>query len=484
MAIVEEDHMVEDRMVEDQELTEEANKKSLDLSALKGVKKVKEIKEAKEVKKVKEDNRDSEGSKVKEDNKDNRDSEDSKVKEDNKDRECSFSIEERKRVLEALLFVSNKPIGLSMMVSAFGFDEKNNPLVFNKEIEETLESYKADLEEQNRGYRLSSVSGGYQLRTSKEMKPFLQNTIKARTFRLTGPTLETLAIVAYKQPITKSQVDDIRGVDSSHLIRGLMDKDLLAFAGKSELPGKPMIYKTTTRFLEIFGLRNLNELPSLSEIEALIPEGIGNEEEQEKGQEEDTLSQLTGKLSEDGGDSYSVSEEEHDKIMGELSQISTSTEFFEEEKKREREKRNLEKAEGIREALMVGEEISGRDKKWLERFDEKMKMGEESSSEKVSEEASLEEASEEASLEEASLEEASEEASLEEASEELSEGSSEESSEDSLEEALKEAVEIKAKGEAKGEAEGEDKGEARDEDEVGDEDEIKDEVRTIDPLTP
>ena len=356
-----------------------------------------------------------------------------------------------------------------MMVSAFGFDEKNNPLVFNKEIEETLESYKADLEEQNRGYRLSSVSGGYQLRTSEEMKPFLQNTIKARTFRLTGPTLETLAIVAYKQPITKSQVDDIRGVDSSHLIRGLMDKDLLAFAGKSELPGKPMIYKTTTRFLEIFGLRNLNELPSLSEIEALIPEGIGNEEEQEKGQEEDTLSQLTGKLSEDGGDSYSVSEEEHDKIMGELSQISTSTEFFEKEKKREREKRNLEKAEGIREALMVGEEISGRDKKWLERFDEKMKMGEKSSSEKVSlekvslekvsseevssEEVSSEEVSKEASSEKISLEEASEKASLEEVSEELSEGSSEESSEDSLEEALKEAVEIKATGEDKGEAE-------------------------------
>jgi hypothetical protein len=76
-------------------------------------------------------------------------------------------------------------------------------------------------------------------------KPFLQNTIKAKTFRLTGPTLETLSIVAYKQPITKSQVDDVRGVDSSHLIRGLMDKDLLTFTGKSELPGKPMLYKTT-----------------------------------------------------------------------------------------------------------------------------------------------------------------------------------------------------------------------------------------------
>jgi len=291
------------------------------------------------------------------------------------DRECPFSIEERKRVLEALLFVSDKPIGLSQMVSAFGFDSDEKPIVLNKEIEEVLKNYKEDLEKENRGFRLNSVSGGYQLRTSEDMKPFLQNTIKARTFRLTGPTLETLAIVAYKQPVTKSQVDDIRGVDSSHLVRGLMDKDLLAFAGKSELPGKPMLYKTTTRFLEIFGLRNLNELPSLSEIEALIPEGIGDEEEKE----EQTLSQLTGKLSEEAEDSYSVSEEEHDKIAGELSQITTSTEFFEQEKQRERERKELEKAENIREALMVGEEISDRDKRWLERFEEKLNASEEDS---------------------------------------------------------------------------------------------------------
>ena len=318
---------------------------------------------------------------MKEDQKTEIKTKDKEVKEDQLDfssleenRECLFSVEERKRVLEALLFVSDRPIGLSQMISAFGFSDKDQPLVLNKEVEEALTEYKAELEEQNRGYRLNSVSGGYQLRTSEEMKPFLQNTIKARTFRLTGPTLEALAIVAYKQPITKSQVDDIRGVDSSHLIRGLMDKDLLAFAGKSELPGKPMLYKTTTRFLETFGLKNLNELPSLSEIEALIPEGMGNEEENEE--EKKTLSQLTGKLSEEIKDSYSVGEEEHNKIVGELSKISTSTEFFEEEKRRERERKELEKAESIREALMVDEKVSERDKRWLERFDEKIKIEE------------------------------------------------------------------------------------------------------------
>lgn len=286
------------------------------------------------------------------------------------ERECPFSIDERKKVIEAVLFVTDKPTGLSQIANAFGMDDNDSPLITHKEVEEALDEYKLDLEEENRSFRLKIVSGGYQLRTSEEMKPFLQNTIKAKTFRLTGPTLETLSIVAYKQPITKSQVDDVRGVDSSHLIRGLMDKDLLAFAGKSELPGKPMLYKTTSKFLEVFSLRSLSELPSLSEIEALIPEGIGMEDEKE---EEQTLSQLTGKLSENSEDSYSVSEEEHDKIVGELSVISTSTEFFEEEKKREKDRKEQEKAENIREALMVGEEVSTRDQNWLVRYDEKIK---------------------------------------------------------------------------------------------------------------
>ena len=90
-------------------------------------------------------------------------------------------------------------------------------------------------------------------------------------------------------------------------------------------------------------------------------------------EEEQTLSQLTGKLSENSEDSYSVSEEEHDKIVGELSVISTSTEFFEEEKKREKDRKEQEKAENIREALMVGEEVSTRDQNWLVRYDEKIK---------------------------------------------------------------------------------------------------------------
>ena len=299
--------------------------------------------------------------------------------EDTEERECPFSMTERKKIIEGVLFVSDKPVGLSALVSAFGEEESANgaelkPIVLNREIEEALDEYKADLENENRAFRLVTANGGFQLRTSEELKPYLQNTIKARSFRLTGPSLETLAIVAYKQPVTKSQVDDVRGVESSHLMRALMDKDLLAFAGKSELPGKPMLYKTTPKFLEIFGLRNLNELPSLSEIEALLPDGIGNEEEEE---DKETLSELAGKLSETFDGSYSVGEEELGKISDELSDISTSSEFFEQEKKREKEKREQEKADDIRERIMLDDDVSERDKKWLARFDEKQSQDDE-----------------------------------------------------------------------------------------------------------
>jgi len=339
---------------------------------------------------------------------------------------CSVDLETRKRVVEAVLFVSDKPVGLTTFTAAFSEDE----VVKKTHIREALEAFEEDLEEHNRGFRLHQVDGGYQLRTAGDLKEYLQNTIKARSFRLTGPSLETLAMVAYKQPCPKSSIDEIRGVDSSHLIRALMDRNLLAFAGKSELPGKPMLYKTTSKFLEVFGLRSIKELPSLSEIEALLPNGIGDEEE-----EKETLSDLAGKLGEDFEGSYSASEEELGKINDQLSTISTETEFFEQEKQREKERKELEKAENIREALMVGEEVSTRDQNWLVRFDEKMAAQEEgSNSENL--EASKDDLSEEA------LEEAEVLADLEAAeAEDLEEGVPAELSEEARVEAEERAAE-------------------------------------------
>ncbi len=286
------------------------------------------------------------------------------------DVECPFSLEQRLRVLEAVLFISDKPVGFSTLMAAFGEEVED---LRKAHIKEALDALEENLIEMDRGFRLHKIDGSYQFRTAEDLKEFLENTLKARSFRLTGPSLETLAMVAYKQPCTKSQIDEIRGVESSHLIRALMDRGLLSFAGRGELPGKPMFYKTTSKFLEVFGLRNIKELPSLSEIEALLPDGIGGEEEEEK----ESLSELAGKLKENFEGSYSVGEEELGKINEQLSSISTETDFFEQEKIREKERKELEKAENIREALMVGEEVSTRDQNWLNRFDEKMNAAEE-----------------------------------------------------------------------------------------------------------
>jgi segregation and condensation protein B len=176
--------------------------------------------------------------------------------------------------------------------------------------------------------------------------------------------------VAYKQPLIKHEIDEIRGVESGHLLRALMEKGLVNFEGKSDLPGKPMLYATTKKFLEIFGLRNLKELPTLSQIDELLPEGMTEEEAKP------TLSSVTDAMSQTiGSASYSEGEDELMKITDQLGSISTSSDFFEQEKVRQRQKRDEEKAQNIREAIALNEEVSNRDKNWLARYDEALMMG-------------------------------------------------------------------------------------------------------------
>ncbi len=218
---------------------------------------------------------------------------------------------------------------------------------------------------------MEEVGAGFQLRTKMDNMEFLKRTLKAKQFRLSGPALEVLAIASYKQPLVKSEIDEIRGVESGHLLRALMEKGLVSFEGKSDLPGKPMQYGTTKKFLEIFGLRNLKELPTLSQIDELLPEGMNEEEVTDKA----TLSQLTDSLSQQIGSSYSDGEEELNKIADQLNVITTSSDFFEQEKERQRLKRESERAQGIRDALMMNEAVSNRDKNWLARFEEALQSG-------------------------------------------------------------------------------------------------------------
>lgn len=261
-------------------------------------------------------------------------------------------------IVESSLFSTDKPVSVAVIKQAF-----KGTNVRSKEIRSALMRLQTEYIETPRGFTLQEVAGGFQLRTKVDNMKYLRQSVKARPFKLSGPALEVISIVAYKQPVTKAQIDEIRGVESGHLLRALMEKSLLTFGERSDLPGKPMFYETTRKFLEIFGLRNLQELPSLHEIDQLIPEGIGDVEEKE------TLSDLTGQLSQAIGTTYSEAEDELLKITDELTNISTSSEFFEDEKRRQREKRDAERAQDIREALAVGEPVDEKDKRWLERFE-------------------------------------------------------------------------------------------------------------------
>lgn len=267
-------------------------------------------------------------------------------------------------IIESILFASDRPVGLASLKAVF-----KGTNIKTEKIRRALDRFAVELAGARRGVTLEEVPGGFQLRTKADNLQFLSRTLKSRSFRLSGPALEVLAIVAYKQPIIKSEIDEIRGVESGHLLRALMEKALVNFAGKSELPGKPMQYETTKKFMEIFGLRNLKELPTLSQIDELLPEGIGEEDNKP------TLSQVGDSLAQEASTVYSQGEEELQAITGQLAEITTSSDFFEQEKLRQKQKRDSEKAQSLREALMLGEEVSTRDRNWLQKFDEAQLVG-------------------------------------------------------------------------------------------------------------
>ena len=274
--------------------------------------------------------------------------------------------EQVESIIESILFASDRPVSLASIQMVF-----KGTTVKKEKIRKAIDAIAVEYAGGRRGVSLEEVTGGYQIRTKVDNMNFLKRTVKTRAFKLSGPALETLAIVAYKQPCIKMEIDQIRGVESGHLLRALMEKGLVNFEGKAEnLPGKPMQYGTTRRFLEIFGLRNLKELPTLSQIDELLPEGIGEDLE-----EAPTLSMVSDSLAEQVKTmSYSEGEEELGQIESELTAISTSSEFFEQEKQRQKMKRDEEKAQNIREALAVGEDVQKRDVNWLQRYDEALAL--------------------------------------------------------------------------------------------------------------
>ncbi|MGK2906289.1 MAG: SMC-Scp complex subunit ScpB [Desulfuromonadales bacterium] len=175
-----------------------------------------------------------------------------------------MDIHELTPLVEALIFAADGPIKLERMAEALDLDQA--------EILSAIEALQVDYAEHPRGFFMQEVSGGYQLRTRPEYADYLRKIGRSRPFKFSRPALESLAIIAYRQPVTRSEVEYLRGVDSGSVLKTLLEKRLVRILGKKDVPGKPMIYGTTREFLELFGLPDLAALPTLREFSELAPE--------------------------------------------------------------------------------------------------------------------------------------------------------------------------------------------------------------------
>ena len=169
-----------------------------------------------------------------------------------------------KGIVESLLFVHDQPLSLDRLALILEEYERAD---LRAALDELIREY----EESERGIVLVQVGGGYQMRSRPEHGDYIRRLTKAKGVKFSQSALETLAIVAYRQPITRAEVEYLRGVDSGGVMKSLLEKKLLRITGKKDVPGKPLIYGTSREFLELFGLKDLNQLPTLKEIQELVP---------------------------------------------------------------------------------------------------------------------------------------------------------------------------------------------------------------------
>lgn len=170
---------------------------------------------------------------------------------------------ELKAILEAILFVSPEPVPVARLLSILG-------TVSKAEVVQALELLTHDLDQQGRGIQLVQVAGGYRLVTKQEYGPWLKRMDKAKAAqKLSRSALESLAIIAYKQPLVRAEIEEIRGVETSGVLRTLCERKLVRIVGRKDVPGRPIMYGTTKFFLEHFGLQDLTQLPPLREFKEL-----------------------------------------------------------------------------------------------------------------------------------------------------------------------------------------------------------------------
>src|SRR5437016_7656153 len=180
------------------------------------------------------------------------------------------------RVVEALLFSAQKPLSIREMAAAIKGAAGEDPAAAgpnefarasDSEIAAALEELKIEYVQEQRAFQIIEKAEGWQLATDAAFAKWVRQLFPApKPARLTAPGLETLAIIAYRQPITRADVEAVRGVNIDGVLQTLMERGLVKIAGRAEIPGRPLLYETTQFFLDHFGLRNLDELPNVEEL--------------------------------------------------------------------------------------------------------------------------------------------------------------------------------------------------------------------------
>jgi segregation and condensation protein B len=184
-----------------------------------------------------------------------------------------YTDSQLRAVLEAIIYITDEPLTLEQMAVALAQPRER--------IGALLEQLTAEFDRPEHGLTIQEVAGGYKMSTKPEHHEAVRAFVKSLKppLKLSLPALETLAVVAYKQPITAPEIMEIRGVQGAGVLKTLLDRKLIAAAGRKSVIGKPILYKTTKEFLVQFGLKDLNELPSLKEFEELARMSVGEEEE-------------------------------------------------------------------------------------------------------------------------------------------------------------------------------------------------------------
>lgn len=172
-------------------------------------------------------------------------------------------LSDLKKSIESIIFISDQPVSVDKLSLAF-------PNIERAQLRKCLKELVEEWEEFNRGFLLSEIAGGFQFRTDPKYSEDISNyNKKVKKFRLSRAALEVTAIIAYKQPVTRVEIESIRGVDSSGVINVLMERRVVEIKGRKEVIGKPFLYGTTSEFLEVFGLKSLNDLPTLKELDEI-----------------------------------------------------------------------------------------------------------------------------------------------------------------------------------------------------------------------